>query len=86
MTVLRLRGDSLEWRALEGEVLALDNETRRYLATNRAGTVLWSRLAEGATRDELVAALTARFDVDEPAAGRDVDAFVAALGAEKLLA
>ena len=84
--MLKLRDDALEWRALEGEVIALDNATRRYLATNPSGTVLWEALAEGATREDLVAALRGRFDVDEATAARDVDAFVAAVRSENLLA
>src|SRR6476469_3745613 len=86
VTVLRLRMDALEWRAMEGEVLALDSATQRYLATNRTGTVLWAALVEGATREQLVELLRERFDVDEASAARDVDAFVARLRDEGLLA
>jgi Coenzyme PQQ synthesis protein D (PqqD) len=82
---LRLRDDALEWRALEGEVLALDSATQRYLATNRSGAVLWAALAAGSTRDELVAVLVGRFDVGEEEAGRDVDGFLGAIEAQGLL-
>ena len=82
----RLRDGELEWREVEGEIVALDLRESTYLSVNRTGTVLWPRLAAGATRDELLAALTASFDVDAEAAGRDVDAFLAALRARGLLA
>jgi hypothetical protein len=47
--------------------------------------VLWQALAEGATRDELAAALTAVFDVDEKTALADVDGFVAELHSRQLI-
>ena len=84
--VLRLRDDRLEWRELEGEVLALDGPTRVYLSVNRTGTVLWPALAGGATREQLLARLVERFDVDEDDAARDLDAFLASLEARDLLA
>jgi hypothetical protein len=84
--VLRLRPDALEWRAVEGEVLALDGATSKYVAFNRTASVVWSALAEGATRAELAAALVAAFDVDEARAAADVEALLRQLGAHRLLA
>ena len=84
--MLRLRDDRLEWRELEGEVLALDDATRVYLSVNRTGTVLWPLLAAGATREQLLARLVERFDVDEDAARPDLGAFLASLEAKSLLA
>src|SRR5205809_908911 len=51
---LRLRSADLHWRAVEGEVLALDARTALYLAVNRAGALLWELLARGTSRAELV--------------------------------
>jgi hypothetical protein len=82
----RLRDAELEWREVEGEIVALDLRESTYLSVNRTGTVLWPRLAAGATRDELIASLTASFDVDEESAGRDLDAFLGALRERGLLA
>jgi Coenzyme PQQ synthesis protein D (PqqD) len=84
--VLRLRPDALEWRALEGEVIALDGASSTYFALNRTGSVLWSALAEGARRDQLVARLVEAFDVDESRAARDVEELLAALRRHGLLA
>ena len=81
----RLRPE-VEWRLVEGEVLALDVPAQMYLSANRTGAVLWSSLARGATRDQLVATLVAAFDVDQDVAARDVDAFLGALAARGLLA
>jgi hypothetical protein len=83
---LQLRDGELEWREVEGEIVALDLRASTYLSVNKAGTALWPHLTSGASRDELVTALTSRYDVDVEAATRDVDAFVQALEAKGLLA
>jgi hypothetical protein len=82
----RLRDGDLEWREVEGEIVALDVRASTYLSVNKTGTVLWPQLTAGASRDDLVAALTARYGVDDEAAGRDVDAFLDALETRGLLA
>jgi hypothetical protein len=82
---LRLRGSGLDWRVLEDETVVLDLDRSRYIAINRAGSALWRMLADGATRGQLVAALTRECDVEEPEATRDIDAFCARLAAEGLL-
>ena len=77
--ILRLDPEALDWREVDGEVVALDRRESTYIAVNRSGGALWGALAEGATRDALVARLVDRFDVDSEQANADVDAFVAAL-------
>lgn len=82
---LRLRSQQLEWREVEGEVVALDLRQLRYLGVNRSGAVLWPALVEGATRAELVELLVARFDVDPRQAAADIDAFLSVLADRQLL-
>ena len=82
---LRLRDGGVEWRRLEDETVVLDLQGSRYFAINATGTLLWPLLAEGATRAQLVEAVTQRWAIAEDAAGRDVDAFCGELEAEGLL-
>ena len=82
----RLRQDGLEWRTVEGQILALDTASSTFFNANRTGATLWSALQEGGTREQLAAKLVERFDVDADTAGRDVEAFLAALRAQGLLA
>jgi hypothetical protein len=84
---LKLRGADLDWRELEGELVALDLRESRYLAINRSGQVLWAALAEsdGATRDELIDRLVREFDLEQARAAADVDAFTAELESRGLL-
>ena len=82
---MRLRDADLDWREVEGELVALDMRESRYLAVNRAGQVLWAALAEGATRAQLVDRLIEDFDIDQARAVADVDAFTAELESRDLL-
>jgi Coenzyme PQQ synthesis protein D (PqqD) len=56
-----------------------------YLAVSRTGAVVWSLLAEGSTRDELIDAVVARFTVGRDDAGRDLDEFLSDLDRRGLL-
>lgn len=83
--VLRLRSDGLDWRIVDAEVVILDAERSAYNATNASGTVLWTRLHDGATRSELIDALSERFALARPLAEVDVDAFLSDLRSRGLL-
>ena len=85
MRSLRLRHKGVTWLEIDGEIVALDAETSKYLSANASGAVLWQALAEGATRDELAEALRSTFDIDERTALVDVDGFVAELEARHLI-
>lgn len=85
MADLRLRRDNLSWRELDDEIVALDGDESLYLATNRAGTLIWRKLAEGTSREALVDELVTTFSIEPQQAGSDVDAFVAELRSKGLL-
>ncbi len=86
MTEIRLRSDRVQWVETEGEVVALDAASIGYLGINESGAVLWQALAEGTTRDALVALLRESFDVEEAVAVADVNSFLAELERLELLA
>jgi hypothetical protein len=75
----------LDWRAVEGEVLALDLESSEYLGVNRSGAVLWRELAAGASREALVERLVADEGIDADRAGIDVERFLYQLRERGLL-
>jgi len=83
---LRLREDSIEWREVDGEGIALDEKASLYLAGNPTATLLWRALSAGATRGDLVSILTETFGIDADRASGDVDAFLEDLRARDLLA
>lgn len=82
---MRLKEPDIVWRAVADEVVVLDTRTSEYLSVNETGAVLWERLSQGASAEDLVAELCGRYDVDEATAGADVEAFLAALRANDML-
>ncbi len=46
---------------------------------NATGKFLWEKLLTDTTREALIAALTAEYEIDEALAARDIDAFLASL-------
>jgi Coenzyme PQQ synthesis protein D (PqqD) len=82
---LRLRDADLDWREVEGELVALELRESRYMAVNRTGQVLWAALAEGASREELIDRLVETFDIERERAAADVDAFITELESRGLL-
>jgi hypothetical protein len=72
----KLSEGAVAWQQIDGETILLDLAASAYLGANPSGSVLWSALAEGTTREELVERLCGTFDVAEDRAGPDVDAFL----------
>jgi hypothetical protein len=75
-TVLRLRRDRVTWREVDGEIIVLDQAAATYFSVNESAVHLWRKLAEGATRAQLIDELVTHYEVDEPRAAADVDAFL----------
>lgn len=84
--VMHLKDTDIVWRSVENEIVILHRGDWEYLTVNEAGALLWTRLADGATRPELVSMLTSEYDIDEERAAGDVDAFLALLSERDLLA
>lgn len=83
---MQLRTDELSWHVAGDEIVILDLQGSVYLQLNGSARVLWERLVDGATEDELRAALVERYGIDDGRASADVAAFVADLRARRLLA
>jgi Coenzyme PQQ synthesis protein D (PqqD) len=82
---LRVRTEALEWRDVEGVIIALDLRASEYLELNHTAAILWHELTRGATFEDLVAALTERFELDRGAAARDVESFLGTLSERDLI-
>ena len=82
---LRLRGDDLEWRLVEGEVIALDVRDELYLGLNDSGSKLWQVLSGGAKQQQLVEILVVAYGIERAAAERDVEDFLTQLHEQGLL-
>lgn len=85
MGILKLRGDFVEWRLVDDEVIALDLRTSRYLGLNPTAALLWQHIIDGATEQALVDRLTGEYEVDRDQAKADVRGFIEDLTARGLL-
>jgi hypothetical protein len=85
MTQLKLRKTDLQWRAVEGEVVALDLRGSQYLGVNDTGAALWDMLAAGTTRAALAHQLVTSYDLDQATAELHTEAFLEQLRAQDLL-
>ena len=85
MGELRLRQGDLQWRAVEGEVVALDLRGSQYLGVSSSGAALWDMLAAGTTREALIDHLSSTYDLDPAVATEHADAFLDQLRAQDLL-
>jgi hypothetical protein len=83
--VVRLRRQALDWLPVDDEVVVLDGVRDLYMGVNNSWSVLFERLAGGATRSELAELLVARFHIEYGGAVNDVEAFLEHLAAERLL-
>jgi hypothetical protein len=80
-----LREADVDWREVAGELIVLDLRESRYLAINRTGQVLWTALANGATKEVLIERLIEAFGIDRSRAVGDVEAFTSELDSRGLL-
>ena len=84
-TPLRLRSPEVPWREVDGQVVVLDPGSWQYVGLGGSARTLWPLIAEGASPQELVAALCATYDVEPAQAAQDVERFVARLRELELL-
>jgi len=87
MSVKRLRPNpDISWRVIDAEIVILVIKTLTYYSLNEVGTYAWSKLVEKPhTREELLAAILAEFDVDRATATADLDELLADLMKEDLV-
>ena len=87
MTVYRPQPRSLMTPMPDGSAVLLHLDTHAYFSLNTTGRAVWDRMARdnGATIDDLVSTLTARFSVDDDTARADVTELLAELQQQSLI-
>ncbi len=70
---------------LNEEAVLLHLETKQYFSLNETGALIWQCLHERCSLVETAARLAQAYDVDEDAARRCVERFVATLAQDDLL-
>ena len=66
-------------RTVDDEVVILDIASGQFYGINDVGSLVWDLLEYDTTRDALIEAVTAEFDVDPAQAGDDIDSLVSQL-------
>lgn len=82
---LGLVTEELAWREVGDELVVLEMSSATYLTLNGSAKVLWLRLAESATTDELAQVLRETYSVKPEEARADVEEFLKALEERGLL-
>lgn len=82
---MKLNSDLVDWREIDGEIIAVDLQTAEYLSLNDSATMLWHALAQGSTREQMVALLQSAYGVNKVTAVADVDVFLATMDQRGLL-
>lgn len=77
--------DAVVWREVDDEVIILELATAVYLTLNGSARLLWLRLDQGATEDELAEVLAETYDIAIEQAAVDTRAFLDALRERSLL-
>jgi hypothetical protein len=76
---------TVSFREVGAEVVVLDLRTSSYVTVNDAGALLWRRLSQGASPEELGLALAERFGLPPEDARRDSAAFLDTLVARQFV-
>ncbi len=85
MSKVRLRQTDVQWRSVEGEIVALDLRASQYLGINASGSQLWDMLVAGTTEDALADHLVEAHALDRDVALAHVEAFLDQLREQALL-
>ena len=81
------RADDVALRDIVGEhfLIVLHAGESKMFSLNGMGLWFWQRLEQPASKDDLLAAMTAEYDVGEPAAASEIDRFLQDLLAKGLV-
>ena len=77
--------DNVLMQKVADEAVLLDLGSQSYFGLDPVGTVIWEAIAENKAEDEIVACITAAFDVDAEVARSDLRAFLDKLQQDKLI-
>ncbi len=79
------RNTAVLWRELDGEAVLLDPALGCSYNLNRVGTLVWKLLDGEHSRDDIVSAICAAYEVEQAQALQDVAALLADLRQNNLL-
>lgn len=65
--------DGVVWTRVDDEIIVIDPQSERFFGVRGAGIEAWEAIVHGATPDQALTAVLARYDVPEARAKTDLD-------------
>ena len=86
MATNRLKpSDNVLTQKVADEAVLLDLESQNYFGLDPVATLIWDAVSKGLDEEEIVARITAEFDVDDDTARSDLASFLEELRDGKLV-
>lgn len=82
---LRPNERSVSSEEIDGEAILMNHDTGMYFNSTGSGGLIWRAISLGASRDQIVDALAAHYQLEPDAVRSDVTAFVAELDRHGLI-
>jgi acyl CoA:acetate/3-ketoacid CoA transferase beta subunit len=73
------RIEQVEWRRFENECLLLNVTNGTYFRINEVASLIWENLDGKTTAEDIIAKITAQFDINESVARQDYRKFITQL-------
>jgi len=83
-TAIRV-AEGIVWTRVDDEVIAIDPHTERFFGLRGAGIEAWEAIVRGASADDALAAILARYDVPAAQAKADLDSLLDSLLERRLI-
>ncbi|PLK42216.1 PqqD family peptide modification chaperone [Emticicia sp. TH156] len=77
--------ENIESNILGDELVIMNVETGKYITLNNIATVIWEKLEQPTTAENLIQHLISRFDVNEDQCARETYAFLEKLKEQGLI-
>ena len=77
--------DDVVWTRVDDEIIVIDPQSERFFGVRGAGIEAWEAIVHGATADQALTAILARYDVPEARAKTDLDELLGSLLERRLI-
>jgi len=84
-SVHKIDKERVVWGEMDGEALLLDLVSGAYFSLDELGKLIWEKLGEGQSEEEIVQAITSTYNVDEATSREDLKEFLGKLQVSGLL-
>ena len=71
--------EQIIWKNLGDEVILLDTQNGEYFVLNETAAMMWNMLMKNIPTEQIIAAVTESFEIDEKSAGNDFNDFLRSL-------